>query len=1069
MKRPSAANTTVETAPIEILVLGGFSVRGIGGQGLGQIEGRTHVRALLALLAAHPQGVQRDEVADVLWPRLGEAAARNRLHHTMHLARQALGAIAWPDEWLQLQQGRVQLDPRVDSDAHRILRLVQQPLEAASEVDLLTALDQYRGEWAPEVVAGGLGHTVRRQFQEAHVALLKEAARRRIAEGDVPVRRQFLERIVDIQPADEWAYQQLMQLDLDSGRHHAALRLFEAAGRALGQKLGLRPSKVLADIAADAAARIGPDVRLHDRLAAPGEMLIDREPLIRDICAALRSGPGVWNVHGLGGVGKTALMREVMRRAGPTRPDGVIYVPLGDGKGPSIAQTVCLAAGLDPESELTTEAAFALLLASRDMLVVLDDLDERPEGASLLAALPAGLRSRVVAITRVPVALAEVNHVAVRPLGVPDADAPLVQVRLSPAIACYRLRRPVADVHEWSAQHWSEVIALVRKLDGLPLAIELAAARSATMTAGEILAQLEASAGDDESPGLHDSSYLHGPVGAALALSVRLLGPHARIVLHGCAELPGWFAPEDAIAVSEAAGLGKGLPLAGCLDELADAGLLERRDGRFRMLHLTRDHARREAAYAGLLPAIRRTRIEAMVQRLHREACDIESPGYTRWMDTLLACHDEALPLLDEVGAEDPDLFLGLLVPLMHSWAVRGLLTLGLRWAPVGIAVAEAVGDRQAAVGVRILTAALLIDGRRFDEALTYSGAALAEFESGGGDEISPVLRAHLVALHAEATAGTSPLAVALGAIDAELAAMQGAEQPGWWTLQAARLDLGQAIAVASMPGDQARVWPVDAWRARLAGSLTWCDLLLALSGGVPGMAPQERLDLCDELLACARELRAPRATHAALSRRAWAQMALGRISDAEATVIDWYRLARAAGRDSAATYACLWLAELSWRRDDVNGCAPWMDAARKLVADLPHANSMRINVALHEIVIDALHGALAGGIARFVALPVDFIATARRTALEHVVEAAALLAARCGLAHLATTLSQSLGVLSDAKDNVALVTDFRARHLTNASPVREESLLAAEHVIERARSDLLTLHEYWSAAPAAR
>lgn len=1067
MSSPSTADSTAGVAPIEILVFGEFSIRGIGGHGLGQTEGRTHVRALLALTAAYPQGVQRDEIADALWPRLGVDAARNRLHHTTHLARQALDAIAWPDEWIHLNHGRLQLDPRVSSDAHRIVRLMQTPLETASELDLLTAIEQYRGDWAPGIDAGGLGAAVRHQFHQAYVTLLKEAARRRIADGDVPARRHFLERLIEINPAEELPYQQLMQLDLDRGRHHAVLRRFEAASSVFSQRLGLRPSRALAEIAAAAANRISPGGRLQNCNAAGGDMLIDRESLVREILAAIEAESGIWNVHGLSGVGKTALMREVMRRAGAMLPDGVVYLSMGDGLGASIAETVCLTLGIEPESELSTQAGLELMLTSREMLIVLDDFDARLEGAALLASLPGYLRSRVVAITHVPLSVPAIRHVAVHPLRVPDAQAPLVQARLAPAIVFYRMRRPVADVYDWTAQHWSEVIALVRKLDGLPLAIELAAAKSYTMTAGEILAQLEATANDSgATASFHDGNYLHGPVGSALALSVRLLGAQTRTVLLGSAALPDWFAPQEAAAVARAAGLADDAALRVCLDELADAGLLERDNDHFRMLHLTRHYARREASYAGSWSRICRTRIGELVRRMGEGACDIEAPGYTHWMERVRSLHDEALPLLDEAQAEDPALFLALLVPLMHSWSVRGLQPLGLRWGQVGIVVAEAAGNVEALIAARVMTATLLLDGRHLNDALAHTEAALETLRIGAGDAIAPVLRAQLAAVHAQAIAGSRPLAEVVAFIDVELTAIEEPGQAGWWTLQTARMSLVQSVSIPQPAGILAVHWPFDACRARLAGSLTWCELLAVLSRGVPGITPQQRVALCDEMLECARDLRAPRAAHAALNHKASAQMALGKRADAETTVIEWYRLARATGRDTAATHACLRLAEIAWRSDDANACGPWMDAARKLVATLAPSHPMRVAVALHEMVIDALRGALDSAIARFVTLPIDIILTARRDSMEQLVEAAALLAGKARLENLAKTLSQYLGVLTDAKENVPLVKEFRARHLASAPTIRGDSLADVEQAVERTRRDLAILHEYWGLRP---
>lgn len=138
---------------LNVQLLGGFVVSGRRGIGIGDTKSRTHVRPLLAIAASSRQGVGRDEAIDALWPRHSDTGAQNRLHHTMHLVRRALGALAWHDEWITLNQSRVQLDPRIVCDAAQLDTAALGPLDRLGNADLIEVIESCRGDWAPDVDA----------------------------------------------------------------------------------------------------------------------------------------------------------------------------------------------------------------------------------------------------------------------------------------------------------------------------------------------------------------------------------------------------------------------------------------------------------------------------------------------------------------------------------------------------------------------------------------------------------------------------------------------------------------------------------------------------------------------------------------------------------------------------------------------------------------------------------------------------------------------------------------------------------------------------------------------------
>jgi DNA-binding SARP family transcriptional activator len=103
-------------------------------------ETRHLVQAVLAIVGSQWTGAERDRLVDLLWPKSGAAAGRNRLYHTVHLARQMLGSVAWDEEWISVRDSRVELDGRIWCDA--------QELEGASQQDLEGIEDERRQSYA---------------------------------------------------------------------------------------------------------------------------------------------------------------------------------------------------------------------------------------------------------------------------------------------------------------------------------------------------------------------------------------------------------------------------------------------------------------------------------------------------------------------------------------------------------------------------------------------------------------------------------------------------------------------------------------------------------------------------------------------------------------------------------------------------------------------------------------------------------------------------------------------------------------------------------------------------------
>jgi DNA-binding SARP family transcriptional activator/predicted ATPase len=1024
--------------PIRIHSLGRFVVSGLHNVGLGEAEGRTHARAVLAIAAASKAGVARDELIDVLWPGMSESAARNRLYHTMHLVRRSLSAMSWPEEWIGLNKARVQLDPRIYSDASHLDSAASTSFDQLSDAELMDIIDNCQGEWAPDVDAGGLGHTIRRHLRDCHVQLLHEASSRLAQSGDTPARRDMLRRVLQLSTTDEGAYRQLMQIDLDAHRPHAVLRTFELASRELVQQLGLRPSASLSDLASRAAAQLGARKTEHEAAEPRSAALVGRESLVRSLASELNAGPGVWNISGLSGIGKTSVMREVARRVGPLRKDGVRFISAGDRTDDEAAVSAVLrACKFDTDASVEPGAMLLKLLRTRDVLMVVDDVAFAPKWHELVGLLQAPMTARVVLVTNTPIDSNTVRHIAVPPLAVAAMDSSIAQARLSPAFTLFQMRSASADAHAPTDAQVREIVELVRRLDGLPLAIELASARTVSMTPGEILRQLDAgalpTAASAAQPSSRSAKVLnrHRSVAAALDITVSMLSVAGRCAYRVAAVFSGGFQASQFEVVEKAAELPMCSPCHTALTELVDAGLLTVSDGHvFHMLHLPRAHARSLARTEALWERIELARIDQVIAALEHGATHHESPGYTQWMGTVHALHDDALSVLNSAQHADDARFLRLLVPLVQSWALQGRRHVPMGWFEHGISAARRLADARSEMLIQLSVTNTLMTLKRLEEALAHTEDAMRLAQQ--SDDL--IVVAMTVTMRAYVLNSCGRNRESIHVLQDWIGRMP-LGTPGHLTLSAALIFKGVVVPGVT-PSDSE--WSASsALRARLSGSLAWRNVLIAVDDCVATLDPKVRLQIADELFVIGLEMHTPQLTHHAQHRKAIALLFLDKPDEAAEVARNFYRLAGGAGLEEPMGVACLFLAELSWRDDNTAAAANWLDKVPAVTAGGRDEDRLLCALSLTRALLAAISGDKQAAARQFLKTTKPLLAEMRWPNLELAVECGALIANLIGASDLRESLSAVLVVVADANRLAPCVQRFRNRHLGLASELR--------------------------------
>jgi predicted ATPase len=491
-------------------------------------------------------------------------------------------------------------------------------------------------------------------------------------------------------PLDERLAGQLILALYRSGRQADALETYRAVRERLLEDLGVDPGPALARVhhqvltgeaelpaaPAPAGAPVPPAPGDRDardaRPASPAPQLprratsfVGREADVARVVAALGAAPLV-TLSGVGGVGKTRLALEVAERVGARHADGVWLCELAalETGGP-VSHAVATALGVQQHQRHTIEQTVIEFLRTRELLLVLDNCEHVLDAAArLVEQVVAHCRAVTVLVTsRAPLGIdGELVH-PVSPL--PDAEAAALFADRALAV------RPDFDPH---AETGTAVADICRQLDGLPLAIELAAARMRAMNAAEVADRLAGSVrivrgGARHAPARHQSLV------AAVDWSYRLLDEPERTLFARLSVFAGGFDLEAAHGV--------------CGGETADddtlellAGLVEKSmvdvdhgpgATRYRLLETMRQYGRDRLDARGELDATRGRHARYLVDLTERAARGLLGPQEARWVDRLLGVYDDLrLALRWAVAAGEVDLAMRLVagLPDFAYWRV---------------------------------------------------------------------------------------------------------------------------------------------------------------------------------------------------------------------------------------------------------------------------------------------------------------------------------------------------------------------------------------------------------------
>ena len=493
-------------------------------------------------------------------------------------------------------------------------------------------------------------------------------------------------------------------------------------------------------------------------LPAPLASFVGRERQLEEVGQLLATNRLV-TLSGVGGVGKTRLALEVARQVPVAVADGVHFVPLAPLRDPELVMpAIAQALGIRDSGDRPVLESLRAALRERRLLLVLDNCEHLPAAApavaELLAACP-GLT--VLATSRAPLHLYGEHEYPVPPLALPDLERIADPQALAgvPAVALLVERaRAVRPDFRLTAQNAPAVAEVCVRLDGLPLALELAAARVKVLSPNAILARL-GSRLDLLTGGERDRPARHQTLRAALAWSHDLLSAGEQRLLRRLAVFAGGCTLEAAEAVcafgpEEADGDGlppSDSPIFDRLATLVDQSLLQQRDQsggepRFVMLETIREDGLERLEASGEAPATRRRHAEYYLRLLAAAEPELQRAEQVVWLGRLQGELDNLRATLAwsreearQGRAGGARRALRIASPLCWLWSIRGHLGEARRWLEWMLAASD---DAPTPARVKALNSAGFLAfaqgeyGRAFalHEAAVVASRALADERS---------------------------------------------------------------------------------------------------------------------------------------------------------------------------------------------------------------------------------------------------------------------------------------------------------------------------------------------------
>ena len=636
-------------------------------------------RALLAVLLLDANSVvSRDRLIDALWGEEPPATAPNTIQVYISQLRKLLPGMletAAPGYRLVIEPESV--------DLFEFVRLSEEGRAALGSGDglggaeiLRAALALWRGAALADLAWEPFAQAEIVRLEELRLAVLEDRIDADLALGRHGQLIAELEQLVAEHPLRERLRAQLMLALYRSGRQADALALYQRARRTLVDELGLEPSESLKQLERAILAH-DPSLSLNvpqtgppspRQVPTPPTPLLGREQELAVLADLVRKEDArLVTLTGIGGIGKTRLALELVRRLAPEFQHGSAVVTLATLRDSALVARTILEALVIPEVGPDPEEVLIAELQGTELLLLVDNFEQvLPAARTIARLLDATSGLKVIVTSRAPLRVAAEYEFPVPPL----ADDEAAELFIARAQA----GNPNFELSERNAGAVAEICA---RLEGLPLAIELAAARTKLLPPVALLSRLgnrlELLTG-----GKRDAPQHQQTLRMTLDWSYDLLEPDAQRLFARLAV----FAGGCTLSSAEAVCAGDGSVLEG-LTTLVDESLVRQRETdtgepRFSMLEIVREYALERLSRSGDADETRRRHLEHFVSLAEEAEPKLADRDQIAWFARLEDEHDNLRAALAfALESDDSSSALRLAVGVRRFWQIHGYLVEG--------------------------------------------------------------------------------------------------------------------------------------------------------------------------------------------------------------------------------------------------------------------------------------------------------------------------------------------------------------------------------------------------------
>lgn len=632
---------------------------------------------MLALRAGYRRSL--DRLVDDMWGAQPPANAERMVRIYVSQLRKALRAAdgeGAEDVLVTSDSGYLLALDESAVDVLRFERLIEQGEALGDPRSIGEALAMWRDEPLSDVVDDDIAVRLRDRLDRRRLDALELRFAAEAAFGLSSSAIEELRRVIDDHPWRERLWELLIVALYRAGQHVEALRVYDDACRRLAD-VGLEPGRALRRISAAVA---GHDERLlviepAGNVPAAVDRFVGRGAELDELDALLRTSRLI-SLIGAGGCGKTRLALEAARRA----PLPAWLVELSDHATTSVvAETMLRSLGQPQRTSGDSVTAVARTVGARPVLLVIDNCEHVVDDVAataerLLAECP---RIVILATSRVALRISGETIVTVRPLDLPgDATAASVVGSAAGELLVERVRAasPGFDISDDDA---AAAVRLLERLDGIPLAIELAA-RAVRDVGLEQLGRLVDDPGEWAAPAPRTAIGRHRSMAAALEWGHELLDPAGQDAFMRLGALLGSFDVSAAEALDVTTDM---------LGRLTAASMVERTpDGRYRLLVPVREFAARLLDDAGRRADVERDRNRHFLGIGADLAAGFRRFTEGEWQQVFDAARIHLLAAIDDLHRTDPSDAARTVTALLPYWSETGRYSEGLRLADRAVA-----------------------------------------------------------------------------------------------------------------------------------------------------------------------------------------------------------------------------------------------------------------------------------------------------------------------------------------------------------------------------------------------